>query len=68
MKSITETIGGAQVLLDIPYELQGSFEEYLTDEYKTFVSVKLSGGNVPGEQFFPVFGRFGVRAAFKKRP
>ncbi|MDR1902161.1 MAG: hypothetical protein LBQ88_07780 [Treponema sp.] len=36
MKSITEIIGGAQALLDIPYELQGCFEEYLTDEYKTF--------------------------------
>lgn len=39
MKSITETIGGAQSLFDIPYELQGCFEEYLTDEYKTFLQM-----------------------------
>jgi transposase len=37
MKSITEIIGGAQGLLDISYELQGIFEEYLSDEYKTFL-------------------------------
>ncbi len=37
MKTITETIGGAQSLLDMNYDLQGCFEEYLTDEYKTFL-------------------------------
>jgi transposase len=37
MKSITEIIGGAQGLLNISYDLQDSFEEYLTDEYKTFL-------------------------------
>jgi transposase len=37
MKSITEIIGGAQGLLGISYELQDSFEEYITDEYKTFL-------------------------------
>jgi IS5 family transposase len=37
MKSITETIGGAQALLGISYELQNCFEEYLSDEYKTFL-------------------------------
>jgi transposase len=39
MKSITEIIGGAQGLLDISYELQDIFEEYLTDEYKTFLQM-----------------------------
>jgi hypothetical protein len=39
MKSITETIGGAQALLEIPYNLQPCFEEYLTDEYKTFLQM-----------------------------
>jgi hypothetical protein len=37
MKSITEIIGGAQGLLDISYDLQDHFEEYLSDEYKTFL-------------------------------
>jgi hypothetical protein len=32
------------------------------------VSVKLSGKNVPGEQFFLVFGGFGQWTAFKKGP
>jgi transposase len=37
MKTITEIIAGAQGLLNISYELQDVFEEYLTDEYKTFL-------------------------------
>jgi transposase len=37
MKSIAEIIGGAQCLLGISYELQEIFEEYLSDEYKTFL-------------------------------
>jgi transposase len=37
MKSIAKIIGGAQCLLDISYELQDVFEEYLSDEYKTFL-------------------------------
>jgi transposase len=39
MKTITEMIGGAQGLLDISFNLQGCFEEYLTDEYKTFLQM-----------------------------
>jgi hypothetical protein len=39
MKSITEIIGGAQALFNLPYNLQGCFEEYLTDEYKTFLQM-----------------------------
>jgi transposase len=35
MRTITEIIGGAQGLLDIFYNLQDVFEEYLSDEYKT---------------------------------
>jgi hypothetical protein len=42
MKTITEIIGGAQGLLNIPYNLQDVFEEYLTDEYKTFLHMRLS--------------------------
>ena len=37
MKTITEILGRAQSLLDINFELQNCFEEYLTDEYKTFL-------------------------------
>jgi transposase len=37
MKTITEIIGGSQGLLNISYNLQDVFEEYLTDEYKTFL-------------------------------
>jgi hypothetical protein len=39
MKSITEIIGGAQALFNLPYKLQECFEEYLTDEYKTFLQI-----------------------------
>jgi hypothetical protein len=36
MKTIAQIIGGAQSLLNIPFGLQGCFEEYRSDEYKTF--------------------------------
>jgi hypothetical protein len=39
MKSITEIIGGAQALFNLSYKLQGCFEEYLTDEYRTFLQM-----------------------------
>ncbi|GMO34984.1 MAG: hypothetical protein Ta2B_15290 [Termitinemataceae bacterium] len=39
MKSITEIIGGAQGLFNLSYKLQGCFEEYLSDEYKTFLQM-----------------------------
>jgi hypothetical protein len=39
MKTITEIIGGAQGLLNIPYNLRDVFEEYPTDEYKTFLHI-----------------------------
>ncbi|MDR1956109.1 MAG: transposase [Treponema sp.] len=39
MKTITETIGGAQGLLDISYNLDDVFENYLTDEHKLFLHV-----------------------------
>jgi hypothetical protein len=39
MKTITEIIGGAQGLLDISYNLQDVFEEYLDDCYKTFLHI-----------------------------
>jgi hypothetical protein len=39
MKTITETIGGGQALLNINLNLQGCFEEYLNDEYKMFLHI-----------------------------
>jgi hypothetical protein len=39
MKTITEIIGGAQVLLDIPFELQSCFEQVLNDQQKTFMQM-----------------------------
>jgi transposase len=37
MKTISETIGGAQALLDIGFDLQNCFEEQLTETNKTFL-------------------------------
>jgi transposase len=39
MKTITEIIGGAQSLLDVDFDLQKCFEEYLTDSYKSFLHI-----------------------------
>ena len=39
MKTITETIGGGQALLDINFNLQACFEECLNDEYKMFLQL-----------------------------
>jgi transposase len=37
MKTISQIIAGAQALLNVSYDLKGCFEEYLSDEYKTFL-------------------------------
>jgi transposase len=37
MKTIAEILGGAQALLDINFDVQDCFEEYLTKEYKAFI-------------------------------
>jgi transposase len=39
MKTITEIVGGAQVLLDISFELQNCFEETLNEQQKTFMHI-----------------------------
>ena len=39
MKTVTEIIGGAQALLDVDYDLQSCFEEYLGNDYKMFLSI-----------------------------
>ena len=37
MKTISQIIAGAQALLNVSYDLKGCFEEYLWDEYETFL-------------------------------
>lgn len=37
MKTVTEILGGAQILLGISFNLQDSFEEYLTVEHRSFL-------------------------------
>jgi hypothetical protein len=39
MKTISETIGGAQILFNISFDLQDCFEEYLTEEYRCFLTL-----------------------------
>ena len=39
MKSITEILGGAQILMEISYDIQDCFEEYLTDTHRTFLAM-----------------------------
>ncbi len=48
MKSITEILGGSQMLLGISYEIQDVFEEYLTEEHRTFLALlRLLEANQP---------------------
>ena len=37
MKTITQILGGAQALLNVSFDIQNCFEEYLSDTYKTFL-------------------------------
>lgn len=39
MKSVTEILGGSQMLLDISYDIQEAFEDYLTDTHRLFLSM-----------------------------
>jgi len=59
MKSITEILGGAQLLLGISFDLQTTFEEYLTTEQRAFlVTLRVIEENVPlQEQFYRGRGR-----------
>lgn len=59
MKSITEILGGAQLLLDISFELQATFEEFLTTEQRSFLIVlRVIEENVPlRNQFYRGRGR-----------
>ncbi|MGA2975981.1 MAG: transposase [Spirochaetia bacterium] len=39
MKSITEILGGAQLLFSLAFDLQETFEEYLNDEHRAFLAL-----------------------------
>lgn len=39
MKTITEILGGAQILMGISFNIQDSFEEYLTEEQRCFLTM-----------------------------
>jgi transposase/IS5 family transposase len=39
MESITKILGGSQMLLGVSYEIQDVFEEYLTEEHRTFLAM-----------------------------
>ena len=39
MKSITEILDCAQILFNIPFDLQDYFEEYISEQYKAFLTM-----------------------------
>jgi len=39
MKSVIEILGGAQILFGISFDIQDSFEEYLTDQHRAFLTM-----------------------------
>jgi hypothetical protein len=39
VKTVTEILGGAQILMGISFNLQDSFEEYLTGEHRCFLTM-----------------------------
>jgi hypothetical protein len=39
MKSISETLGGCQLLLDITFEIQDVFEAFVTEEHECFMNL-----------------------------
>jgi hypothetical protein len=48
MKTITQIPGGAQALLNMPFDIQNCFEEYLSNTYKTFLHLlRVTGESLP---------------------
>ena len=37
MKSLTEILGGAQLLIGVSFDIQDTFEEYLSEEQRAFL-------------------------------
>jgi len=59
MKSITEILGGAQLLLSLTFDLQETFEEYLNDEHRAFLALLcvIEGSLAPRERVYCGRGR-----------
>ncbi len=38
MKNVTEILGGAQILLNVSFDIQTVFQEYLTEEHRAFLA------------------------------
>jgi len=54
MKSITEILGGAQILFSFSYDPQECFEEYLSEEYRVFLGMlRVVEEKVPSEGRIP---------------
>jgi len=48
MKSISEILGGTQILLGLAYDIQDSFEEYLSTDYRAFLTMlRVVEGHLP---------------------
>lgn len=48
MKSVTEILGGSQMLLGISYDIQDVFEEYLTENHRLFLAMlRVIEGELP---------------------
>jgi transposase len=48
MKSVTEILGGSQMLLGLSYDVQEVFEDYLTDNHRLFLSMlRVVEGSLP---------------------
>jgi len=39
MKSISDILGGLQILLEVSFDIQAGFEEYLTKDQRTFLAI-----------------------------
>lgn len=65
MKSITEILGGAQILLAVSFELQDSFEEYLNEEQRSFLALlRVFEASLPYDEIHQLRGR----PAYQARP
>jgi hypothetical protein len=54
MTTITEILGGAQILLGISYNIQECFEEHLDDEHQAFIEIlRLISPELPQSTFIP---------------
>lgn len=78
MKTVTEILGGAQILMGISFDLQDSFEEFLTEDHRCFLTmlrvieeaqpniemVRKARGRIPYENE-PIMRAFIARSYFR---